>query len=288
MRRSFLKIKKSIGRRLPRKWMPYLRRAYKILTFTKNPKIPDEELRLFELLKNDIYVVFDVGAREDLAFYKIRPDCSYHLFEPNTKFIRKLEQQLSKLPNDKIRLNKYGLGDTNQDGCVYYEDSQSFTVNTFHEDIDTGKRFSIRRLDDYVIQNNISHIDFLKIDAEGYDYKIMLGGQNTISSKVSYIQFEYWDNVSNFLKILDQFSLFILNEPRFVEAIIEHKNLMTTDQREIDFTKSLIPLNTSAVALIDNILAPRGCGGNIFGINKNLDVSNIYEKLLFNIDVPAS
>ena len=41
-----------------------------------------EELTTFIRYKEDFKVVFDVGARGNLEFVQIHPNCEYHLFEP--------------------------------------------------------------------------------------------------------------------------------------------------------------------------------------------------------------
>jgi hypothetical protein len=41
--------------------------AYKTIT-----DIPEQELRFFEILKNELTVVFDIGAREDLLLFNIK------------------------------------------------------------------------------------------------------------------------------------------------------------------------------------------------------------------------
>ena len=41
-----------------------------------------EELTGFKAHKEEFKVVFDVGARGNIEFLEIHPDCEYHLFEP--------------------------------------------------------------------------------------------------------------------------------------------------------------------------------------------------------------
>ena len=248
-----------------------------------------EEREVFNLLKDDFKTVFDVGVRNELSFYHMKNDCTYHLFEPNTSFVNLLKKQLASFKNHKIKLNEYGLSDKKDDNCVYYEKSQSFEINPYlKEDCDSGHRYSLRTLDDYVAKNNIPKIDFLKIDAEGFDYKIILGGLNTIkNNKVSYIQFEYWTGVKKFSDLLENnFKLYLIMEPVLLRAIMERvAPSMTPGQKQIDYTKSLIELNNDLIDLIDKKLAPLGCGGNILAINKNVENLNI-GKMIFTV-MPA-
>ena len=251
-----------------------------------------EERWIFNILKDRMHVVFDVGVRDELSFYHMKDDCSYHLFEPNSDFTKMLKNQIVKFENHDITLNEYGLSDENRDDCVYYEKSQAFIVNPYFKDgdKDTGRKFSLRTLDRYVTEHNIQHIDFLKIDAEGLDYKIIMGGKNMIEkNRVSFIQFEYWDGVKKFVNILDKnFNLYLIIEPRLLKAITEiDPSKMTPEQRAIDFKKSIIPLNNEVIDLIDKKLSPVGYGGNIFGINKSINDVDI-KKLTFNVSPTTS
>ena len=61
--------------------------------------------------------------------------------------------------------------------------------------------FPITTLDWYIDKYNIKRIDFLKIDAEGYDFKVLKGGQKAIDL-ARYIQYEHWDNKEQFHQLL--------------------------------------------------------------------------------------
>lgn len=257
----------------------------RIYLINRNSAIPTEELGVFNAIKDDLHVVFDVGAREDLSFYNLKNDCEYHLFEPNKKFVKSLKKQISLIKNHKIKINEFGLSDENRDKCVYYENSQSFIINpVLKVGFDFGRRCSLRKLDDYVKDNKIDGIDFLKIDAEGLDYRIILGGLDTIRNKVKYIQFEYWDGVHKFADILkDYFELYLMMEPGLLRIIKEKiYPIMMPEQRAIDYSKSIIKLDKRIMDLIDNKLVPMDFGGNILGIKKEDKNLNI-NKLIFDI-----
>ena len=243
---------------------------------------------IFNLLKNNFTMVFDVGTRDDLSFFEMKESCSYHLFEPNAKFVKSLIRQVKSLESPHIKINNYGLSDHDEDNLIYYEKSQSFIVNPHFRkvEVDTGHRYSLRRLDDYVSRNNISKIDFLKIDAEGMDYKVILGGLDTIkNNKVSYIQFEfgYWANIQKFVDILNNFNLFLMMEPSLLKAIQETiAPSMTSEEKKINYSKSIIPFTDVLIELLDRKIIPSENGGNILGVNKNISTVNI-EKLIFDV-----
>lgn len=282
----FSSIRKYVASKLSKKFKLFLRSMLGLtIKKTGNPIIPKEELKIFELLKDEMHTVFDVGAREDLSFYEIKNNCEYHLFEPSIEAIESLKKKMALLNDHVIVLNEFGLSDKNEDNCIYYENSQSFIINpVLKEGIDMGRRYSLRKLDDYVNDHNVAHIDFLKIDAEGLDYKIILGGLDTIKNKVSYIQFEYWDGVQKFVDLLSSdFDLYLMMEPVLLKAIEGGARLkMTKEQKVRNYAKSINVLDTETIDLIDRVLMSMDSGGNILGINKNLKNVDI-EKLTFNL-----
>lgn len=156
--------------------------------------IPKDELKVFESLKN-IKVVFDVGARDDVDYLIIKPNVKLHAFEPNPVFFMQLSNQLKERKG--VYLNNYGLGDKTGK-FAYSEGNQSF------QDAQTGLTLPIKTLDSYVRKHKIKRIDFLKIDVEGWDFKVLLGGKKAIKL-CRYIQFEQSGDLEPFQKLLKDF-----------------------------------------------------------------------------------
>jgi FkbM family methyltransferase len=147
--------------------------------------LPQSELDRFATLGN-MDVVFDVGARTSLDYLAVRPNAEYHLFEPYPPFYEWLLQATKDMPN--VHVNGYALGDT--DGELGY----SLRLQSF---MDGGEqKLPVKTLDWYTKENNITHIDFLKIDTEKWDYKVLQGGRETIPT-CRYIQYETWDAPEN-------------------------------------------------------------------------------------------
>lgn len=152
--------------------------------------IPEDELQVFASLK-DVKVVFDVGARDDVDYLIIKPDIELHAFEPNPLFFSQLESQLSGREN--VHLNMYGLGRKRE--------VRNYNVNLQSFEGKGGIMLPIRTLDWYVKKYDISTIDFLKIDVEGLDIEVLMGGKRALK-RCRYVQFEHWDNVQDFVDIL--------------------------------------------------------------------------------------
>lgn len=78
------------------------------------------------------------------------------------------------------------------------------------------------RLDEYIKEHNVSHVDFLKIDVEGHEISVLesLGGYLS-PSFISYIQFEYGPTYIESGKFLfDAYTL--LNEYRICKLFPRH------------------------------------------------------------------
>ena len=146
--------------------------------------------------ENAPFVVFDVGANEghwsEIAL-ELCPGCELHVFEvvPATRDI--LKSNLSQ--HKDVRVNECGLSNVKQDIEIkYYPDQNTgssefdFPWNTKHEMIqahcDQGDR--------YMEENGVERINFLKIDVEGADYKVLQGFEAALrEGRIDVIQFEY-------------------------------------------------------------------------------------------------
>lgn len=153
-----------------------------------NPKI-NGEYDLFNFLKDEIEIMFDVGTRTDIWY--IKNNKITYCFEPSDNYKILLEKVKKMNLENKCVLNNFGLGKENKE-VIFYPDTQSIVKRT--HDI-TSKpsniKINIKRLDDYCLKNNIKNIDFIKIDTEGYELDVLLGGKNIILNSTKYVQFEY-------------------------------------------------------------------------------------------------
>jgi len=110
---------------------------------------------------------------------------SIHLFEPSKEYCEYSAEALQNYKN--IYINNFGLGDTAETKILYKSPTENLGWNTFLEADPYQKNNSfldkmikeecvIKRLDDYKIDN----VDFIKIDVEGFEHKVISGGLNLI------------------------------------------------------------------------------------------------------------
>jgi FkbM family methyltransferase len=149
-------------------------------------------------------IIFDIGANlgdysETLIDNKVKNNVivDIHLFEPTAKCFEELTSKFSF--NKNIVLNNFGLSNSSDSCTIFYDQEKSglaslYKRNLEHYDInfELSETVEIKRADRYIKENNIEHIDFVKIDIEGHELKAFEGfGEYLRDDFVDVIQFEY-------------------------------------------------------------------------------------------------
>jgi len=189
------------------------------------------EKKFFMSIENNINLIFDVGCRSDSEFINFKGEV--HYFDPVDKHIQDLKKQGNE--NKVSYFNNFGLG--NEDNQIYYYPKyQSFydRINSCKVSDDSNKiLLEIKKGVDYVINNKIKNIDFLKIDTEGYEFNVLQGFEDFLEN-VKIIQFEYGGTfLDNNVKLIDvinylkekgfyKFSYLSNNGPVLIENFNDH------------------------------------------------------------------
>jgi FkbM family methyltransferase len=135
---------------------------------------------LFQSLKckpaNKRLIMVDVGACKGGAFREFAEQFwVIHAFEPNPLLFKDLLEKFS-LPN--IMLNKAAVSDVEGEEVPFYTSEESLGIGSlkpFRETHEITARVKTIKLDSYLRDNGINRIDFLKIDAEGFDMMVLKG-----------------------------------------------------------------------------------------------------------------
>jgi FkbM family methyltransferase len=146
------------------------------------------EIAFYNKIKNNINVIFDVGCRNDSSFLDFKGEV--HYFDPCVEFINQLQNNHND--NSKAHFNPFGLSSTTGD-IYYYPKYQSFydRVNSCKISDDVNKiTLKIKNTAEYIEENNINSIDFVKIDTEGHEFEIIKSFGDNINN-VTILQFEY-------------------------------------------------------------------------------------------------
>jgi FkbM family methyltransferase len=153
-----------------------------------------------KLLKNrSIKIIFDIGAnkgdytKELLKHYQ---KANYYLFEPSLLNYEKLNLRFSNLKNIKI-INK-ALTNKNGDDFLYSDQSGSGLgslikrrLDHLNINFDIKEKISLTRLDTFLKNLDMPIIiDYLKMDVEGTEIKVLQGIGQFINS-IKLIQFEF-------------------------------------------------------------------------------------------------
>jgi FkbM family methyltransferase len=135
-------------------------------------------------------VVFDIGANigeYTLAVLDNIPNALVYSFEPNPNTFISLQNSVGK--HSAVRLFKFGLGSHNYTGYISESVENDPSSSIADRDNSDGFPVQVRHLMDVVAELKISRIDFMKIDAEGMDYEILLDARKLIPT-IQIIQFE--------------------------------------------------------------------------------------------------
>jgi FkbM family methyltransferase len=161
-----------------------------------------DEIYKKKIKKNPI--IFDVGANKGQSierFKKIFENPIIYAFEPIKFEFDILKEKYSN--DENVILNNYAIGDKNEtkDFNIMAQTGNS-SFNKLTPDTDWLKKRSkqfnttkegfvreiqkiqIKTLDYYCEKNNITNIDLLKIDTQGYEDKVLKGCKNTFEKNI--------------------------------------------------------------------------------------------------------
>lgn len=199
MRQILLKIARRLAVCLSR-FRPAAILSAKIADYSRGENNYDletnGELNFVLRLAPSCRVFFDVGANvgdwTELAL-KANPAAKVFAFEPEPATYSKLAARHGRA----AVCENFALGAVAEERTLFAH-SESSGFNSFErrtifsaEDL---REISVRvsTLDDYCASAGVDRIDFLKLDVEGFELQVLLGGERMLGERrVSIIQFEY-------------------------------------------------------------------------------------------------
>lgn len=130
-------------------------------------------------------VILDVGA--NVGYYSIHlasalgPDCQVLAFEPFPGNYRLLCEHIELNGLQKqICAFPFGLSDRKRAGRMQMRSGNCGSANLNNERPDAGAVVTLTTLDEFWGEHDRSRLDFVKIDVEGHEERVIRGGEETI------------------------------------------------------------------------------------------------------------
>jgi len=178
--------------------------------------IKAELLRLFK--KKQKLIIIDIGGcegEESIRYSRLFPDSSIFCFEPLPKNQKKIEENIAKYNIKNVQLIPDALSDEEGEQQFYVSSGRPNDVN-LASDWDFGNKSSsllppdkhlelypwvkfkevikvnAQKLSSFVIRKNIFEIDFIHMDVQGAELKVLVGAESFMK-KIKVIWLEVSD-----------------------------------------------------------------------------------------------
>jgi FkbM family methyltransferase len=179
-------------------------------------------------------VFFDVGANvgnTSILLRDVFPTAEIWAFEPNKFTYNELVKVVS---GKEIRCFNVGFGNTCKTELLYIPTSNHISSSAsthkelFHDFYKTADieeiSFEMQTINTFCLDQNITLIDFIKIDTEGFELFVLEGASKMLSEgRVRIIQFEFGEChvfsrtfMLDFYKLLTEFQFFRLDTRRLI------------------------------------------------------------------------
>jgi FkbM family methyltransferase len=155
-----------------------------------------EEL-LIQTIAGRCRTVIDVGAHNGLwisRFLSASTDTGIRglVFEPQRRCLPQLEAKLSMFPN--VEIINAAVGDRHQEQEFFEaeETQHSSLIEPIEEATGATYPVVVTTIDEEVVRRGWDTVDYLKVDAEGYDLRALQGAETLLGEgRIGVIQFEY-------------------------------------------------------------------------------------------------
>ncbi len=135
--------------------------------------------------------VLDIGAHHGfyslLASLVVGPGGRVYSFEPSPRERNALLKHLRLNRRTNVQVMDFALGNENADANLYVVDGNQTGCNSLRPPVvlsgTSSAKVRVARLDDWLEQQKISHIDFVKLDVEGGEIQVLKGSERLLERK---------------------------------------------------------------------------------------------------------
>ncbi|GLC87819.1 FkbM family methyltransferase [Lysinibacillus piscis] len=151
-------------------------------------------------------VIIDGGAFQGDTIQQINQalnnECEIHSFEPTTQNFSELKKTVEIQKYGNVFANREGLGEKNEQLKISFNEMYP-GGSKISED---GKEIiQITSIDTYFTKNNLSQVDLIKLDVEGFELSSLKGAKNTIyinKPKLQVCLYHSWEDLIDIYEYL--------------------------------------------------------------------------------------
>ncbi len=156
-------------------------------------------VRLFQTLITEKDIVIDVGANigcTSILFGELAEQVIS--FEPSLTTFNLLQKNIKQSGLENITLLNLALGSRDSASEITYAESNrsggfisnKTTISTGH----ITEKIKLKKLDDIIHNLNLTRLDFIKIDVEGFEKEVIEGAKNTINKfqPIIVLELNHW------------------------------------------------------------------------------------------------
>jgi FkbM family methyltransferase len=157
---------------------------------------------LFESVQAELKkaeVIFDIGANigsTAMYFAKTSPQATVYAFEPHPQTLQRSLANIKLNPFQNIQFHNVGLGARIDKLKLFEVNSNNPGMNRIIDEVNNFPfvEIEIDTIDNFVGKHEISKIDFIKIDVEGFEFNVIAGGESSLRRHLPTLFIELDDN----------------------------------------------------------------------------------------------